>query len=139
MRGGVVSINQDPFPNVFDADWPKKNDLRAPLEGVTLERLTHYHLFWAYRNGLVHELRPLGYGVDSGHYDFPHYHELTTFSYGDRDNPGTLTIELVYPDVFLLNLCRNALNNLQAYLIRNRLNPYDSYRFGTYWISELNL
>ena len=138
MHGTVVSIAEDPLPSVFETDWPRKPDMRAPLEGVTLERLTHYDLFYAYRNGLVHELRQPGYGFGSGHYDFPHYHELTTFSYGDRDTPGTETIELVYPDVFILNLCRTAIVNLRDYLIRNKLNPYESYRFGTYWISELN-
>jgi hypothetical protein len=138
MRGNVKFITEDPLLSDFKREWPKEQGLLKPLEGISLERLTHYNLFWAYRNTLIHELRPPGYGFDSGHYDYPHYHELTTVSAEKRHDPGILTIELVYPDTFILTLCRSALTNLHSYLMRNKLNPYNAYHFGTYWVAELN-
>jgi len=140
MRSREVFINKDPLPSSFGADWPRENGQPRKIENVRLEQLTHYSLLWAHRNYLAHELRNPGYGVDSGHLDSPFYHELETISYGDGGKQSTLTTELVYPDVFLLRLCRDALTNLCRHLIQSKLDPYEGkgYKFGSYWIRELN-
>jgi hypothetical protein len=139
MRSREVFITEDPLPSDLDADWPRASDGKLmPIWKVRLEQLTHYRLLWAHRNRLAHELRVPGQGVDSGHLYSPFYHELTTYSLGDRDKPPTLTIELVYPDVFLLRLCRDAVTNLHRYLFQNKVDPYEGYKFGTFWIEELN-
>jgi len=35
-------------------------------------------------------------------------------------------------------LIDNGIKNLKQYCIDNFLNPYDYYKFGSYWIDELN-
>jgi hypothetical protein len=48
------------------------------------------------------------------------------------------TWQLVYPIGFLLNLIECGIKNLKKYFEDNHLNPYDCYKFGDYWIDELN-
>ena len=66
----------------------------------------------------------------------PFYHLMSTMD-EDADVDNT-SVELVYPWQFLHRLCDTSLCHLKEYLTANELNPYDSFRFGTYWISELN-
>ena len=66
----------------------------------------------------------------------PFYHDME--SYGNLEDLPSVTIELVYPTTFLHNLCLSILANLEKYLTRNDINPFESYKFGTYWIEELN-
>jgi hypothetical protein len=68
--------------------------------------------------------------------DEPFYHDMSTIA--DDGEPDLETIGLVYPVKFFEQLCITVLDGLKAYLKENQLNPYDSYRFGSYWIEGLN-
>ena len=131
---GEIGLSQDLNPQEVNERWPKGRE--QVLGGVPLEHLQHCHLLYAYRNALVHELRPPGYGMEYGDEEEPYYHELSTIE--SEHEPAVETIELVYPVPFFRKLCLSVLSKLEDYLRRNRLNPYDYYKFGTYWIDALN-
>jgi len=132
-----VKLDNDPQKNEVLKYWPKIDEYKKPLENINLESLTHIHLLYSHRNFLVHELRTPGYGVEEMNDDGePFYHDLSTFSHIDA--PPLETIELVYPVKFFEKLCLTVLNRLQVYLKENQLNPYDSSKFGSYWIEGLN-
>lgn len=133
---GNIPLTHDPEFKEIDKLWPKDKEYRMPIEGISLESLTHTHLLYAYRNTLVHELRTSGYGMELEEDKKPFYHDLD--SYDSSEGPPSVTIELVYPTQFFHNLSLSIISNLEEYLIRNDINPYDSYKFGTYWIQELN-
>lgn len=134
--GNPVYLSEEPDLSDFESLWPRSKEHRQPLEGLTLERLTHYELLWFYRNGLVHELRSVGQGIDFGDELQPHYHQLTTIV--SREGPDIESLELVYPSSFLLGLGESGVAGICRYCLANDLDPYASYRFGTYWIAELN-
>lgn len=132
---GEIGLSQDLNTDEVSKHWLKGKD--QILGKVPVEHLRHCHLLWAYRNALIHELRAPGYGMEGyGDYEEPFYHELSTI--GTEHEPAKETIELVYPVPFFKKLCISVLSKLEDYLSRNRLDPYDNYKFGTYWIDELN-
>jgi len=63
----------------------------------------------------------------------PFYHSME-----DVDT-GTHTWELVYPLGFYQKIISTALSNLRAYYKKERIDPYQHYSFGTYWVDELNI
>ena len=135
--GALMPISHDPLFKDVKAQWPGSTEHRTPLEGVDLVSLKHTHLLYAYRNVLVHELRTPGYGMEFGEHDEnPFYHGMSTV--GKSGERLRATVELVYPWRFLHGLCDSSLDQLRNYFITNKLNPYDSFVFGTYWIRELN-
>jgi hypothetical protein len=136
LSGQITPISDDPTFDDVKRVWPISKEHRTPIEGVSLESLQHYELLYAYRNSLVHELRELGYGMDFiGDDDTtPYYHSMHT------DEGGALveTAELVYPAGFLRNLCVTGIDELRDYFLRNELDPYASFAFGSYWLRQLN-
>ncbi len=134
-EGELMSISQDPSFDEVNCMWPTQKNLGTPLERIDLISLNHFHLLYAYRNTLVHELRTPGYGMEFRTGGEPYYHLMSTVSDGDETED---TVELVYPRGFLHQLCETALKQLEHYFLENVLNPYDSLVFGTYWIKELN-
>ena len=60
----------------------------------------------------------------------PYYHLMTNMR--DLDTP-TETYELVYPTHFFVNLSKNALASIKAYLTSNDLDPYSFFKFGSPW------
>ncbi len=133
--GKLIPISDDPSFDEVNANWPKKQEHRTPLDGVDLNSLNHFHLLYAYRNSLVHELRIPGYGWNFAERTTPFYHGMRHIL---ADDSTEITMELVYPRNFLHHLCDTALKQLKIYFIKNELNPYDSHIFGSYWIRELN-
>jgi len=133
LPGGPMLISHDPLLDEVRSKLPTKKESHEKLDGIELSRLSHFNLLYMYRNTLVHEFRPPGYGMNiAGDTSEPYYHRMST---ADGSNH---TIELVYPRKFLYNLCKTSLKELEQYLLKNELNPYDSFVFGTYWIKSLN-
>jgi hypothetical protein len=134
-RSQIVGIDTDPPYETIKKDWPVEKETKIPIDGVPLEFLRHFNLFYAYRNSLVHELRESGYGAEFNEdEDYPYYHSRTIL---DGDNEER-RIELVYPVKFFHKIASTCITNMEIYLKSNKLDPYDYYKFGTYWIAELN-
>ena len=129
-KGHFTSADNDPEFDDVMRKWPR--NYQKTIGNIKLEYLQHVHLFYQFRNGLVHELRQLGYGMEIGQDIDPYYHSMTK-------KDGDTTWELVYPAAFYNIICENAIKNLKKYYIDNRLNPYDYFTFGTYWFDELNI
>jgi len=134
-RSQIVGIDTDPTYEDVKKNWPVQKECRVAIEGVTLESLQHFNLLYAYRNSLVHELREPGYGMEfDENEEYPYYHGRTII-YGDREERR---IELVYPVNFFRRIAATCITGLEIYLKDTQLDPYDYYKFGTYWIAELN-
>lgn len=129
-EGKFITLDSDPNLKEIRNLWPI--DISKPLEDIRVEFLQHVNLFYKYRNSLVHELREPGHGMEFKVDTEPYYH---TRSYSDSKN---YTWELVYPLGFYDNLCENAIGSLRDYYLKERIDPYSYYTFGTYWIEELN-
>lgn len=134
--GEIVPINHDPSIFEIKSQWPTQREFCITINNkkIQIEHLKHLHLLYAYRNTLVHEFRTPGYGIEVD--DVPYYH-LLRHSNADGNDIGQ-TIELVYPHKFLFQLCDAGLTQLALYFSKNKLSPYDSRKFGTYWINGLN-
>ncbi len=48
------------------------------------------------------------------------------------------SVELVYPTLFFKSLATTIIEGVGEYFRNNRLNPYEYYKFGSYWLDELN-
>jgi len=80
-------------------------------------------LLYTYRNHLVHEFRAPGHDFEiSDDPTTPYYYSMTGSPW-----------ELVFPRVFLHNICSSSLEGLREHLVRYNLNPYDAYNFDTLW------
>lgn len=92
-------------------------------ELVHLRDAQYVHLFYTYRNNLVHEFREPGYGTDwSGTSKKPFYGSSV---YGPW--------ELVFPVAFIADLYEHALLGLEEHLLREKINPYKQFQFGSLW------
>jgi hypothetical protein len=131
-EGETVYLNRDPDYSAIQKLWPKEKEYMKPLENIQLDSLKHVHLMYTYRNSLIHELRTSGYGLEDPDDDEPFYHSML------HTPENRNTWELVYPLKFFQAICDRALTNLYSYYSDNRINPYDHFAFGTYWIEELN-
>jgi len=129
-EGEIISLDTDPDIENVKRHWPK--EIPKPLEDIQIEFLQHVNLFYRYRNSLVHELREPGYGMEFTDDSEPFYHSMT-----DTESK-TETWELVYPLPFYERLCEAAIKELKDYYLKDRIDPYSCYVFGTYWIEELN-
>ena len=129
-EGEVISLNFDPNLQEIKKYWPK--DIPKPLQDIQIDFLQHVNLFYRLRNSLVHELRKQGYGAEFPNDAEPFYSSMTDLETNQK------TWELVYPIKFYDNLCISALKNLKTYYLKDRINPYSCYTYGTYWIEELN-
>lgn len=135
--GLPMPISEDPVFDEVRREWPTSPDHREPIEGVDLPSLRHFNLLYTYRNALVHELRMLGYGTEFGASSAaPFYHGMSQV--GEDPEIILSTVELVYPWRFLKQLCTTGATEARAYCLGNRLDPYASFVFGTYWLRELN-
>ncbi len=130
-EGEVIHLDRDLTFKEVKALWPKS--VPKPLEDIQLEYLQHSNLFYRHRSSIVHEMREPGYGMEFKEDDSPFYHSM-----GTLENDSS-TWELVYPTAFFHQLCKDGIEKLQDYYKRDRINPYDHYRFGSYWIEGLNI
>lgn len=132
IPGHVIELENDPEYKEIIKYWPKGYVNSEIIEGIKLESIQHVHLFYSYRNSLVHEVRNLGYGIEENSLEKePSYHHMDTLN-------GEKTWELVYPLGFFENICESCIDRLEKYLILNNINPYNSFKFGSYWREELN-
>ena len=84
--GMVVPLRMDLKQSVSEQLWPQTKNARKTFGGLLPQHLRHGALFYAYRNGLVHEVRSLGHGIDDDDESDPHYHSM---SWPDRGNEIT--------------------------------------------------
>lgn len=133
--GELVELSRDPKISEIRGYWPNEKDYKKPLNGVSIEFLQHSHLFYSYRNALIHEFRHPGYGMEIKHDEHPFY---MGFSHLNDQEEEKDTWELVYPYGFFEKIARTSFSNMKNYLIENNINPYSSYTFGSYWLEELN-
>ncbi len=139
----VISLNKDLSWKEVMKYWPKGNEYQQKeINRIRLENIQHIKLLYAHRNALVHEFRNPGAGMDFGDEDKPFYHHLSTISNISnlRENyiESIESFELVYPEKFFQGLCEAVLRNLREYFEKNRLNPFDYYKFGSFWLEDLN-
>lgn len=128
--GELIRLDRDPCLPDVKKRWP--SSVPKAFEDITLEHLQHANLFYRYRNSLVHELRLPGYGTEFKSDTEPFYHSMTHLETEEE------TWELVYPLGFYERVCRTAIDKLHEYYVKERIDPYSLYSFGTYWIDELN-
>ncbi len=134
---GDIPLSADPGFEEIAALWPEKGDHPNPFTGkISLRSLQHHSLLYACRNAFVHALRIAGSGTESKGDTEPYYHEAETF--GNLNKPPTRAIGIVYPALFLENLCRSVVENLTRHFADKGINPYASFDLGTYWIGEIN-
>ena len=130
--GEIISLKKDLELEEIIKHWPRGQVNDELIKGLKLESLKHVYLFYTYRNSLIHELRNLGYGLEELSLGKePSYHSMTM-------EDGKDTWQLVYPLGFFENICETCIINLKEYLILNDIDPYNSFKFGSYWKEELN-
>ena len=128
--GEIMGLDHDPELSEVKKIWPVSVGQKV-LGHLSLESITHLNLFYSNRNSLVHEHREPGQGFDLiDSKDHPYYIGLLS------DDKHSL--ELLYPEQFHFKMAKTAIQNLRPYLIEQRLNPFECYRFGSSYIEELN-
>jgi len=133
--GQIVYLDNDPEIDEIRRYWPGQSSTKL-INEVRLISIQHYHLFYRYRNSLVHESRPLGFPMDEIDNEKPFY----VHSKFDEVPTNIIHVwQLNYPEKFFHNLCKNSLDNLSNYLLANNIDPIDFYSEGNYFIEELNL
>ncbi|GBD98175.1 hypothetical protein BMS3Abin07_00183 [bacterium BMS3Abin07] len=135
IDGEIINLSSDPKISEVIGYWPNEKDYKKPLGGVSIEYLQHSHLFYSYRNAIVHEFRHPGHGMEIKQDKNPFY---IGFSHLNDPDDQKNTLELVYPYGFFEKIVRTSFENMKNYLIKENINPYFSYTFGSYWIEELN-
>ena len=133
--GELVTLDRDIDFNLALSKFPKEKSFNKIFDEVNLISLQHYSLLYAYRNSLVHEFRPPSSDFDRSYHDFPFYMHLTKMKSEYSSEEAWI---LNYPVQFYIWLTNNCINNLEAYLIENKLDPYNYYVFGDYWLENFN-
>ena len=129
-KGAVITIDKDPPYEEVKKLWP--SGFGATINNIKIEFLQHKYLFYEYRNILVHEFREPGHGIE-------YEDDTEAFYHSANLDMKKETWELVYPLGFYTKICDNCINNLKNYLIKEKINPYSQYSYGSYWIENLNL
>jgi hypothetical protein len=91
-------------------------------EKSILRAARYVELLYTYRNHLVHEFRAPGTYGDMINDPEPYYYHVVEKSW-----------QLIFPAQFFAELCKGCLDGLETHLMKNQLNPYDAYEFGTLW------
>ncbi|MDZ4056757.1 MAG: hypothetical protein U1D69_07270 [Polynucleobacter sp.] len=103
--------------------------------------LKHDHLFWLFRNAIVHNFKSLGRGLGiPTQYAEPIYF----LSLRDEEDAGgnlveVRSTELFYPMKFLKRLVASSSSNVLQHCRAHGINPMESMRSNTYWVEQLNL
>lgn len=135
--GSLIGISNDAEEREIRSLWPNNKDDKKCLDSLTIDSFRHVNLLWAYRNYLVHELREPGYAVECEGDSEPYY--ITRYVPTDDDEHPQITLELCYPLQFFEDISLNIKSSLKKYFIENELSPHNSYKYGTYWMDELNV
>jgi len=131
-----ISIKNDPQIEQVSKLWPRGKEYIQLTSRVSLRSLTHINLLYMHRNFLVHELRNPGHGMEYNGLGYPYYQSVSTIH--NEIDPIDESMELVYPVRFFENLILNIIRESKDYFIRNNLNPFHYYNFGSYWIEAMN-
>jgi len=131
----LISLSRDLLFEDIKKYWPKNMEYKFPSENISIEGLTHYELFYTYRNSLVHELRPLSW-YDSANDEEPFYMHVTRL--GEEGEPLEYYWSLNYPTKFFEKILSKIIENVKVYLLKNELDPYDLINLGHYWLDSLN-
>ncbi len=134
--GELVELNRDMKYEDVKNIWPKNSECKELIDGVSLDRLSHFQLFYTYRNSLVHELSPPAHSFDLKEINNPFYIHNAKLS-------SDLKIKeekwmLSYPLIFFEKLSRDIFESIKEYYKSSELNPYDMFITGSYWLEALN-
>jgi hypothetical protein len=88
-----------------------------------LDLCTYSHLFYTYRSNLVHEFRLPSYQTDWGHGSIEPYYGESAFK----------NCQLVFPVAFVARIAHDCLQNLETYLLDNKIAPHSKFEFGSLW------
>jgi hypothetical protein len=116
VEGNIIRPNREPMID-------EVRHLATSAEQPLVTGTRYAELLYTHRNHLVHEFRAPGHDFELS--DDP----TNPYYYSMAGSPW----ELVFPRVFMHNLCESSLEGLKEHLIRSNLNPYDAYHFGTLW------
>jgi len=137
IRGDVVRLNHDPLFSDVENLWPHNNGKPSIIDGVRLKWLQHCHLFYSYRNSLVHEFKTAGYHAELFEKDEPYYIQVTEYrAEGSRELDRSW--QLQYTAMFFKKLCDSSISNLEDYLVQKQIDPIATLVPGKYWIRELD-
>jgi hypothetical protein len=131
----LITLDRDLLYDDAKNLWPKNSEYKFPIENISLESLTHYELFYTYRNSLVHELHALSW-LDRKSDEEPFYMHVT--SLGDDLEPIEECWSLNYPITFFRNILSEIIKGVEEYLLHNELDPYAMMNLGHYWLDSLN-
>lgn len=118
--GEPVKLEYDAKYEAVEALWPGGFKMMGK---ISLKQLRHCELLWTYRNSYVHEMRPPGQVYKLYNIETPHYTQIFPLKW-----------ELVYPYTFLLEMVDHAICNIKRYLEKNKINPFDRYKFEYSWL-----
>lgn len=137
-EGDQIALDKDLDAAVVGTHWPTGKRYEQPVDGAAWVHLKHVELFYAYRNALIHEFRPLGTDLESWPDDsIPYY--LSCYEITKKGAFSELTHwDLIYPSVFLKNLTTNILDSTRVHIAQAGIDPIDVMRSGKYWVKELN-
>ncbi len=133
-----ILLSQDPHISEVEVLWPHEDGRPIKFGKIGLDWFKHAHLFYTYRNSLIHEFRPQGRHVELWDEDEPYYAQLISYE-SESSNVIKRSWELQYTAKFFKRLCITGLLNLEKYLLEHRIDPIDSMDWGNYWISGLNI
>jgi hypothetical protein len=131
--GDLINLDKEPDITEINTLWPDEyKKIKIDSKEISVDSFSHAQLLYSYRNTLVHEFREAGYGIGSRNIDEPHYHAM----YGPESD--SYTWEMVYSVNFFKKISDEIIVNLEQYYIKNKINPYSKYEFGTYFLALLN-
>jgi hypothetical protein len=137
VRGDVVLLHRDPSFSDVERIWPQNNGKPILIDGVRLNWLQHCHLFYSYRNSLVHEFKTSGYHAELFDKNEPYYVQVTEYR-DENSRELERSWQLQYTASFFKRLCKSALLSLESHLMQNQIDPVLMLAPGKYWIRELD-
>jgi len=114
----LIKLDKDLSIEIVRKYWPDQFKNKSPYRNIKLENITHYELFYTYRNSLVHELQPLSW-LDRIIDEEPFYMYMI-----DLDNemkPIEKNWVLNYPTIFIRNIISNVIIGLKDYLLKKKV------------------
>ena len=130
VHGKTIMLTMDSDFEELTKLWPK--EFLKPNNDISLEHFQHKHLFYKFRNCLIHEFREPGYGMDFGEESSPFYHSVSGLK------SSIISWELVYPILFLEEMVESIIEKLRKYFHEIDIDPRICFKFGSNWIEELN-
>ncbi len=134
--GDLIYLDKDVKANEVGSQWPKGKEHSEPVNEIRLDSLKHVQLLYTFRNSLIHEFRPLGIDLEVPEDDDPYY--LSVYDTKEDKDMKTIHWNLIYPTVFIHNLCKKIIGNLDLYFKENRIDPIEVFSSGKYWLKGLN-